>query len=79
MHLSSLKLPRSKKTPLPWWVKIQTTIPNCLYYFGPFDSETAAKRLQSGYVEDLLNEKAEGIDIEIKQCHPETLTQFLEI
>jgi hypothetical protein len=67
-------LPFSKKQVLPWWVMIQTTKPLCTYYFGPFDSAEEAKLNQAGYIEDLMEENAEGITVEIQQCQPEVLT-----
>ncbi|MGL5941920.1 MAG: DUF1816 domain-containing protein [Waterburya sp.] len=49
-----------------WWVKIYTSTPCCTYYFGPFDSKREAKIYQPGYVEDLVQEKAQGIKVETK-------------
>lgn len=42
----------------PWWVKITTAEPNCVYYFGPFDDEAEALQAKPGYVEDLQQEGA---------------------
>ncbi|MEB3312328.1 MAG: DUF1816 domain-containing protein [Snowella sp.] len=61
--------------PLAWWVEIYTDFPRCLYYFGPFNSDFEAKTYQGGYIEDLQQEGAEGIVIQIKQCQPINLTQ----
>lgn len=61
--------------PIAWWVEIYTDFPRCLYYFGPFNSELEAKTYQGGYIEDLQQEGAEGIVIQIKQCQPVNLTQ----
>ena len=58
----------------PYWVEITTKQPSCIYYFGPFDSYTEARDIQHGYVEDLLEEKATGISVEIKCCLPTKLT-----
>ena len=58
----------------PYWVVIGTKQPYCIYYFGPFDSSTEARQMQHGYIEDLVQEKATGIDVKIKQCLPTTLT-----
>jgi len=75
---SIIRLPYKshKKTQakLPWWVKIVTVQPECIYYFGPFDSQSEAIQSQSGYMEDLTAEKARGISIEVKQALPELLT-----
>lgn len=58
----------------PYWVEITTNKPFCIYYFGPFDSYIEAKTMQSGYIEDLVAEKATGISVEIKRCMPTKLT-----
>lgn len=58
----------------PYWVEITTTQPNCIYYFGPFDSSGEAKTMQHGYIEDLMAEKAAGISVNIKRCLPTKLT-----
>ena len=62
------------KLQLPWWVKIVTSKPKCVYYFGSFKSKEDAIDALPGYVEDLEEEKAQGILIEIKQEHPQHLT-----
>lgn len=54
----------------PYWLKISTKVPKCIYYFGPFDSPLEAKALQAGYIEDLMKENAQGIHIELEQCPP---------
>ncbi|MGK7875690.1 MAG: DUF1816 domain-containing protein [Xenococcaceae cyanobacterium] len=61
---------------LPWWVEISTAQPRCTYYFGPFDSAKEAQFYQPGYIEDLQEEGAEGIIVQIKQCQPKILTIF---
>ena len=58
----------------PYWVKITTKQPCCIYYFGPFDSYPEARKMQNGYVEDLVGEKATGINVEIKRYSPTKLT-----
>ena len=63
-----------RKTKIPWWVKITTARPRCVYYFGPFDSKLEAKKLQPGYIEDLIAEKAQGIITKIEQTNPNSLT-----
>ena len=60
---------------LPWWVEILTTEPRCLYYFGPFDNADEARFHQAGYLEDIQEEGAQGIAVQIKQCQPQILTQ----
>lgn len=63
-----------RPTAIPWWVKIVTETPQCIYYFGPFDSAREAKLTQSGYVEDLEQEGARGIAVLVSQYQPENLT-----
>lgn len=72
---SSLFKPAQRtKLKFPWWVKITTAKPKCVYYFGPFDSQNEAVASQSGYLEDLMAENAREIRIEIKQDLPKLLT-----
>ena len=59
---------------LSWWIKITTAKPDCIYYFGPFDSQVKAALAQYGYIEDLREEGARGISIEIRQERPKLLT-----
>ena len=64
-----------KKQPVPYWLKINTKVPKCVYYFGPFDNPIEAKASQAGYIEDLMEEKALGIHVELEQClQPQELT-----
>lgn len=55
---------------LPYWLKITTKVPKCTYYFGPFNSPLEAKALQAGYIEDIMEEDAQGIHIELEQRTP---------
>jgi Domain of unknown function (DUF1816)/CpcD/allophycocyanin linker domain len=64
-----------KTLDLPWWVEIATSQPNCLYYFGPFDERDEARSYESGYIEDLKSEGAQGIQVQLKQCQPSVLTR----
>ncbi len=59
---------------LAWWVKITTQRPHCTYYFGPFASAGAADKSKGGYIEDLGNELAQGIEVKIERCQPIELT-----
>ncbi|MGB3558854.1 MAG: DUF1816 domain-containing protein [Geitlerinemataceae cyanobacterium] len=63
---------------LAWWVKISTDNPRCTYYFGPFITQQEAKDAQSGYIEDLENEGAQGISLEIARFKPNDLTIYEE-
>jgi len=59
----------------PWWVKITTAEPNCIYYFGPFNDESEAEQAKFGYIEDLQNEGAQQIKTTLQQsAEPEELT-----
>ena len=64
---------------LAYWIEIVTKEPNCTYYFGPFLSQKGANAAQYGYIEDLSNESAQGIDVTIKRCKPNQLTIFDEL
>ena len=57
-----------------WWGEIHTNRPQCTYYFGPFETVQEARGLQDGYLEDLMQEEARIITVEIKQCQPKELT-----
>jgi hypothetical protein len=59
---------------LAWWVEIQTSMPDCIYFFGPFISQKEAEAALPGYVEDLETEKAQAIIAEVKRCKPTQLT-----
>ena len=59
---------------LSWWLEVKTTIPPCIYYFGPFSSKKKAKLSLFSYIEDLVQEKPYGITVEIKRLHPKELT-----
>lgn len=63
---------------MPWWVKIVTQAPYCTYFFGPFDSAGEAQQYKSGYIEDLEQEGAQGIEVLVLQDRPETLTIYDE-
>lgn len=70
----SLDSVNSIQPELSWWIKITTAKPGCIYYFGPFDRRSEAAVAQYGYLEDLTEEKASGINIEIKRDNPKLLT-----
>lgn len=57
-----------------WWVEVMTQNPHCTYYFGPFLSIKEAKAASAGYVEDLQQEGAQGIAVNVKRCKPDNLT-----
>lgn len=63
---------------LAWWIEVITETPSCTYYFGPFATSKEARAAQSGYIEDLEQEGAKGIKVEIKRCKPDRLTIFDE-
>jgi Domain of unknown function (DUF1816) len=57
-----------------WWVEVQTSVPQCTYYFGPFDHPEEARESREGYVQDLRQEGARDIVALVKQCRPDRLT-----
>lgn len=58
-----------------WWIEIKTESPKCTYFFGPFSQEAEAQTAKAGYVEDLEQEGAQRIQVEVKQCaDPDQLT-----
>jgi hypothetical protein len=61
---------------LAYWVEIVTEYPRCTYYFGPFTSKQEAQQAQTGYVEDLQQENAQGIVALVKRTKPIDLTLF---
>jgi len=62
-----------------WWVKVSTKTPACVYFFGPFISQEEANSAKPGYVEDLKEEGAIDVSVEILQCkQPSQLTVFDE-
>ena len=63
---------------IAWWVKVVTDNPGCTYYFGPFASAKEAKLYQPGYIEDLVQEEAQIIAVDVKRCAPKRLTSFEE-
>lgn len=63
---------------LAFWVEIITDDPKCTYYFGPFSSKQEAELAQGGYIEDLENEGAQGISVNVMRCKPTNLTIFDE-
>ncbi|BAZ46502.1 hypothetical protein NIES4102_35380 [Chondrocystis sp. NIES-4102] len=65
----------TKQNNLPYWLRITTKVPQCIYYFGPFDNPLEAKAAQAGYIEDLVEENALGIHVELERCpQPPELT-----
>jgi hypothetical protein len=63
---------------LAWWVEITTDSPRCVYYFGPFPSAQTAQAHQNGYIEDLEQEGAQNITVQVKRCKPQNLTVYDE-
>ena len=61
---------------LDWWIKVQTSTPLCTYYFGPFESRLQATYHQEGYIQDLTEEGASEISLEIEESQPIVLTVF---
>ena len=61
---------------IAWWIKIFTVDPCCTYYFGPFLTSEEAKAAVAGYLEDLEDEGAQGIQVSVQQCQPVELTIY---
>jgi hypothetical protein len=59
---------------LAWWVEVVTQTPRCTYYFGPFLNSAEAKASIKGYIEDLEQEGAQGLIVNVKRCKPAVLT-----
>lgn len=65
-----------EKMGMAWWVEIVTEEPKCIYYFGPFARANEAKLSLGGYIEDLEEEGAQVIAVDIKRGQPRELTIF---
>jgi hypothetical protein len=74
MNMKELLINLMNTFGLAFWVKISTESPKCIYYFGPFMTLKDAQISQTGYIEDLEVEGAQGIKVNIKRCKPNTLT-----
>ena len=61
-----------------WWIRISTTKPMYVYYFGVFDSYYEAAKYKNGYIQDLSQEGSLIIDIQINPCQPKQLTICVE-
>ncbi|MBD2013538.1 DUF1816 domain-containing protein [Microcoleus sp. FACHB-53] len=61
---------------MAWWVEIITQEPHCIYYFGSFARANEAKQSLGGYIEDLEEEGAQVIAVDIKRGQPSELTIF---
>lgn len=57
-----------------WWIWILTNNPRYIYYFGFFDNYWEAEWSKDGYIQDLEEEGAEIVDVEIEKCQPRQLT-----
>ena len=57
-----------------WWIEILTDKPSYIYYFGDFKTYWEAEWNKSGYVQDLEEEGAKIINIQVEQCKPKQLT-----
>lgn len=62
-----------------WWVEVLTVEPCCTYYFGPFRNVCEAILAKPGYLENLVQEGAEEISVQIKWCRPKDLTIFGDV
>ncbi len=55
---------------LGWWLEIVTAKPLCLYYFGAFMTHQEAASQQAGFVEDLLQENALILSVNLQFLQP---------
>lgn len=60
----------------PWWLKITTAQPQCVYYFGPFSSQREATSNIAGYRADLEAEQARIVDVKLNQTYPPAQLTF---
>ena len=57
-----------------WWIGILTGNPSYKYYFGDFETYWEARWAVNGYIQDLEEEGAKILDVEIERCQPKHLT-----
>lgn len=76
MILSFLETNKISDDNTPWWVKITSISPHCIYYFGPFASFDEAQQHQDGYLQDIESEGAQDISLSIERSNPHYLTIF---
>ena len=62
-----------------WWIEILTDKPSYKYYFGVFETYWEAEWCKNGYIQDLEEEGAKIIDIQIEKCQPKQLTTSIAI
>ena len=60
-----------------WWIKISTDKPKCIYYFGAFNNYYEAERHKFGYIQDLIREGSQIINVQINPGRPEQLTIYI--
>ena len=65
-----------EKMGMAWWLEIITEEPKCIYYFGSFATANKAQLSSGGYIEDLEQEGAQVIAVDIKRGQPRDLTIF---
>lgn len=71
---NSFYVSASEQLEMAWWLIIATEQPHCTYYFGPFLNAAEAMLHKSGYVEDLVEEGAQGFSFVLRECYPNQLT-----
>ena len=64
---------------VPCWLKVRTQTPQCVYFFGPFNSRREARDHQDGYITDLTQEGAQGIRVTLQRKEPQVLTLVKEL
>jgi hypothetical protein len=59
-----------------YWVEIETKSPQCTYYFGPFLNAADAQVACQGYVDDLRQEGAQDLTVQVLRLKPDNLTVY---
>ena len=59
---------------LGWWIEIMTARPLYLYYFGAFATQEEALASQAGFIQDLMQENAQILSINMQFCQPRQVT-----
>ena len=61
-----------------WWIRVITNNPECIYYFGPYESKAEAEAEQFGFLEDLKDENASIVSQEVLRTNPTQYTIYDE-
>lgn len=61
------KTRRLRSVSQDWWIEMVTASPQCVYFFGPFETIDEAACAEAGYTEDLDKEGAKVVKVTIEQ------------